>query len=446
MPLIQKQNLHTMKSITLKSLSAFLILCIFLFSSCKKDKCEQTVTYKKYVPFYMSLDELRSSVKSEPAQALKKPGKIYLKGNYIFVNEVDKGIHIIDNTNPSSPQNIAFINIPGNLDLAAVGNTLYADSYVDLLALDISNPNNVTVLRRVENAIPQRSYTYGYTYDVNLGVVKEWQEKMVTEKLGTNCNTGQVYYYGGGGGPIMLEDAFAPTTNSGVTTYTPKSSPGIGGSTARFTIAGNALYIVDQSNLHVYDISTSSNPQKISDKNIGWSIETIFPYQNHLFIGSSSGVYIYDNSNPLSPNYISTYSHITACDPVTVEDNYMYFTLSNDAPCHMGVNQLEVVDITDIANPTMKATVPMTNPKGLGIDNKKLFICDSNDGLKVYDATDVMNIGSHLLAHFSNINSHDVIPFNNRLLMIGDDGLYQYDYSNVENISLLSKIPVTPNP
>jgi hypothetical protein len=108
----------------------------------------------------------------------------------------------------------------------------------------------------------------------------------------------------------------------------------------------------------------------------------------------------------------------------------------------MGVNQLEVVDITDITNPTMKTTVPMTNPKGLGIDNKKLFICDSNDGLKVYDATDVMNIANHQLAHFSNINAHDVIPFNNRLLMIGDDGLYQYDYSNVENISLLSKIPV----
>ncbi|MCX6198903.1 MAG: hypothetical protein NTY88_06735 [Bacteroidetes bacterium] len=423
-----------MKSKFLFLLPVFFVL---VMSSCKKDKCEQTITYKKYEPVYMSFEELRASVKSEPAQALKKPGKIYIKGNYIFVNEIDKGIHIIDNTNPSSPQNIAFINIPGNMDIAATGNTLYADSYMDLVALDISNPLSVTVQKRIQDALPQRVYTYGYTADATKGVVLEWAEKMVTEKLSADCNTGQVYYNRGMEGDVM----FAGTAGT-VSPTTSVQTPGIGGSTARFTIASNALYIVDNSNLHVYDISNSSDPQKVSDKNIGWSIETIFPYQNHLFIGSSSGVYIYDNSNPLSPNYISVYNHITACDPVTVEGNYMYFTLSNDAPCHMGVNQLEVVDITDLANPTMKTTVPMTNPKGLGIDNKTLFICDSNDGLKVYDATDVLDIANHQIAHFSNINSHDVIPFNNILLMIGNDGLYQYDYSNVQNISLLSRIPV----
>jgi hypothetical protein len=147
----------------------------------------------------------------------------------------------------------------------------------------------------VEDAIPQRTYTYGYSYDATLGVVKEWKEEMVTEKVSANCNTGQVYY---GRTPWFEGDVVTMNNTAGTTaptTYT-STSPGIGGSTARFTIAGNALYIVDQSNLHVYDISTASNPSKVSDKNIGWSIETIFPYQNHLFIGSSSGVYIYDKS------------------------------------------------------------------------------------------------------------------------------------------------------
>ncbi len=430
-----------MKSISLKSFSAVLILSMFLFSSCKKDKCEQTVTYKKYVPVYMSLEELRSSVKSEPAQVLKKPGKIYMKGNYIFVNEVDKGIHVIDNSNPSSPQNISFISIPGNLDLAVAGNTLYADSYIDLLAIDISNLGSVTVLKRVENAIPQRYYTYGYSYDANLGVVKEWEEKMVTEKVSSDCNTGQVYY---GRGPWMEGDVLTANATGGTaspTTYSAQT-PGIGGSTARFTISNNTLYIVDDTKLNVYDISIASNPSKVGDYNLGWSIQTIFPYKNHLFIGSNSGVYIYDNSNPLSPVFVSEYSHITACDPVVVDDDYAYFTLSNDAPCHMGVNQLEVVDITDLAHPTLKTTMAMTNPHGIGIDNKKLFICDKGDGLKVYNATDVMQLASNQIAHFTNISAADVIPFNNRLLMIGDDGLYQYDYTNVENISLLSKIPV----
>ncbi len=419
-----------------------LLVLLAMASSCKKDKCEQTVTYKKYVPVYMSLEELRNAVKSEPAQALKQPGKIYMKGNYIFVNEVDKGIHIIDNSNPSSPQNIGFINIPGNIDIAATGNTLYADSYIDLLALDISNPLNVTVSKRVENALPQRTYTYGYAYDEQLGVVKEWKEEEVTEKVSTNCNTGQIYY---GRGPWMEGDVFTANAAGGVPTFNKGSgsAPGIGGSTARFTVASNTLYIVDQSTLHVYDISSAANPQKVSDKNIGWSIETIFPYKNHLFIGSSSGIYIYDNSNPLNPVYVSQYDHITACDPVAVDDDYAYFTLSNDAPCHMGVNQLEIVDIADLAHPTLKTTMAMTNPHGIGVDNKTLFICDKQDGLKVYNVADVMQVANNQVAHFANINAADVIPFNNRLLMIGDDGLYQYDYSNTQNITLLSRIPVT---
>jgi len=81
------------------------------------------------------------------------------------------------------------------------------------------------------------------------------------------------------------------------TTFT-KSSPGIGGSSARFTISNNTLYIVDESKLNVYDISTPANPNKVTDKTLGWSIQTIFPYKDHLFIGSNSAVYIYDNSNP----------------------------------------------------------------------------------------------------------------------------------------------------
>ena len=47
-----------------------------------------------------------------------------------------------------------------------------------------------------------------------------------------------------------------------------------------------------------------------------------------------------------------------------------------------------------------------------------------------------------MLAHFEEINTFDVIPVNEILIMIGTDGLYQYDYSDLNEISLLSKIPI----
>jgi hypothetical protein len=87
----------------------------------------------------------------------------------------------------------------------------------------------------------------------------------------------------------------------------------------------------------------------------------------------------------------------------------------------------------------------MTNPHGLGIDNKTLFICDGSDGLKAFDATDIAKVNNNLLAHYQNINARDVIPFNKVLMMIGDDGIFQYDYSNTADIRLLSQINVGAN-
>ena len=82
----------------------------------------------------------------------------------------------------------------------------------------------------------------------------------------------------------------------------------------------------------------------------------------------------------------------------------------------------------------------MTNPHGLGIDDKTLFICDGSDGLKAFDATDVTTIDQNLLAHYKDIDAKDVIPYKNTLIMIGEDGIFQYDYSNPKDIKLLSTI------
>ena len=84
----------------------------------------------------------------------------------------------------------------------------------------------------------------------------------------------------------------------------------------------------------------------------------------------------------------------------------------------------------------------MTNPQGLGKDGDLLFICYGSAGLKVYDATDPKLISEHLIYSYPNIKAYDVIPIGGVLVLIGDDGLYQYNYSDVKNISLISTISV----
>ncbi|MGH2564875.1 MAG: hypothetical protein ACRDE5_10190, partial [Ginsengibacter sp.] len=63
--------------------------------------------------------------------------------------------------------------------------------------------------------------------------------------------------------------------------------------------------------------------------------------------------------------------------------------------------------------------------------------------LKIFNATDVMNL--RLIKHFSNLETFDVIANNNVALVVASDGLYQYDYSDVNNIHLVSKINVLKN-
>src|SRR5215208_6306238 len=110
-----------MKKVFLTVASSLVIFClVVLLPGCLKDSCRNT--YRIYMPVYKTLTQARADMKSNAPQTLQNTGKIYVFGNYIFLNELNKGIHVIDNSNPSSPRNMNFINIPNNVDLAVKGN------------------------------------------------------------------------------------------------------------------------------------------------------------------------------------------------------------------------------------------------------------------------------------------------------------------------------------
>lgn len=110
-----------------------------------------------YRPVYAVSAEF-SRIESQPGRALRRPGKIYIKDNYLFVSDLGEGIHIIDNRDPSAPKKVAFIRIVANYDMAVKGHYLYADNARDLVVLDIRNPLDIKVVKRIENAIPQNDF------------------------------------------------------------------------------------------------------------------------------------------------------------------------------------------------------------------------------------------------------------------------------------------------
>ncbi len=404
-------------------------------SSCTDD-CETTRTYRTTVPVTISVEQIRSGISTQTPQDLVNPGKIYAKDNYLFINEVKKGIHIIDNSNPQQPKNIAFLQIPGVIDMAVKENTLYADNYIDLVTFDISSPLAIKETGRIKEVF-QNGLVDGISwyYNPQNQTITDYEVKIITEKIKTNCgieNTtiNPIYY---------LQDGFkssAPSASSGGGTTT----TGTGGSMARFTLYDNYLYTVSQSDLLVFDVKTSNKPTQQSKINLGWGIETIFPYKDKLFIGSNTGMYIFDNKNPEKPERLSIFQHARACDPVIVHNDIAYVTLRTGW-CGTSPNQLDVVNIANLTSPTLIKSYQMQQPAGLGIDFPNLFVCESQYGLKSFDASSATNIT--LQQHIEKIDAYDVIPLEGKhLLMVGKDGLYQYDTSNPKNLKQLSVIPV----
>lgn len=215
------------------------------------------------------------------------------------------------------------------------------------------------------------------------------------------------------------------------------SSDGIGGSLATFSLAGNYLYTVDNQDLNVFSLIDPSKPVQINNIQIGFEIETLFNNGEYLYIGSQFGMFIYGISNPEQPIYISEAQHFRSCDPVIANENYAFVTLFSENICDGGLNELQIYDITDISNPMLINSRNLIHPKGIGLFENYLFVCD--DVIKIFDISDPTQI---TLANSIDKAVFDVVIYQNKLHAIGDDGLYQYSLNpaNIEEITILSSI------
>lgn len=414
-----------------------LITGLFVLPGCK-DYVDEYVTYTVNEPVFMSASEFRSAVDMEGPKPIEKQGKIVFYDEYLYISQPEKGIHIIDNRNPSDPRNIAFIELLGNADMHVRDNMLYADSYVDLVWFDINDPAKPVLKGRKEEvfpeALPLTENGFGIDYDkfADRGnkVVVGW--KTVERKELVRNYKPRWWSWGGVTEDLVYNDA-ASYSGGGV---------GVVGSMSRFAIYQDNLYTVMNNMLGIFDLSGETPVKTGEDIYVGFSVETIFSYKNCMFMGTPTGMIIYSLEDPLKPERQSMITHVFGCDPVVVENDIAYVTVRSGTFCGQDANELIVVDVSDVKKPQHIVTYNMKNPKGLGIDNGTLFVCD--DGLRVFNAENPSAImyKDNILAHFKDIDGFDVIPFNNVLMMIAEDGIYQYDYTDVKNIRRLSRLPI----
>jgi hypothetical protein len=416
--------------------AAFLFVMMAALTACQ-DRTTQLITYEANVPVYMPFSEFRASFEKSAPVEISHPGKMYFKDGYLFVNEYGKGIHIIDNSNPASPKKVAFYEIMGNVDMAIKGNILFADSFIDLLAIDITDLDNPVEIDRIENVfpeiVPEGEEWFPYAMvDKSKGVIIDWEVKKITEKLEDYTNSGWIFR---GEMDFMANTSYGAKWTGG---------SGTGGSMARFMLNDNYLYVIAvPTRLKTVDITTATEMAVIDSVIMPRSMETLFRLEDNLFIGTTTGMLIFDLADPQKPAYVSAYDHIRACDPVVVDGQYAYVTLRSGNTCNNAQNLLEVIDISSITNPYLVKSYPMFNPHGLGTDGDLLFVCDGAAGLKIYDKSDPLAIITNKIAHYPDFDTYDVIPMNGILMLVGEDGIYQYDYSDPENIIRISHLKIT---
>ncbi|MEP5611508.1 MAG: hypothetical protein ABJP45_04630, partial [Cyclobacteriaceae bacterium] len=278
-------------------------------------------------------------------------------------------------------------------------------------------PTSPSLNERVKNVYQNLSHA-GIYVDETFGIITGYESTPVTYENEV-CDDVQptICYYD------VAQQASLSSFNEGGS-----PSAGSSGSMARFVTVGDYLYNIDYSDLHLFDIS-GTTPEKVSDIHIGWQVETIYPYEDKLFFGSFDGMYIYDNANPAAPTFLSKYEHVTSCDPVVVKGDYAYVTLRSGTTCQGFTNQLDIVNVSDPETPFLEKSYQMDNPHGLAIFDNCLYICEGASGLKsfnvdVSDPTQITQVSTK-----SGMHAFDVIALPNILMVVGNDGFYQYSRS-----------------
>jgi hypothetical protein len=149
--------------------------------SCVEPRVDIPESVTGLAPVY-SQDDWRNIISEDP-RPVENLFKIYYKDSLLFVGESQKGIHVIDNSDPMNPIPIRFIKIIGNSDIAIRGNILYANNLGDLVSVDISDLNNIKVLNRSEDIFPNAGSTLPRGYigffecpDPNMGTIVGWVE------------------------------------------------------------------------------------------------------------------------------------------------------------------------------------------------------------------------------------------------------------------------------
>ena len=419
----------------------------FIFSGCELKNGTEMADVAYFKPIFATVEELTMDISIDPPMDYAQSGKVITYGDYVFVNSPNKGIHIVDNTDPANPINKSFISLAGNIDMAIVDDHLYADMFSALVVLDISNIDEPILLEdyTVEDVFyfdqywnyPSWEELEAYEYDrvgyenidMSQGIVLDWEVEIKEEEV----ENYDMYYEG-----VAVMDSDDKSTEDGGS-----GQVSTAGSMTRFLPIDQFLYTISFNELVLFELTSSHQPLRWGKLDTETWAETLFRLNDILYVGSTNGMLMYDITDAGNPSYINRIEHFRSCDPVVADEAYAYVTLRGGTNCWTDLNELQIIDIQDSQNLSVVGRHILYNPHGLAVIGDHLIVCDGTAGVKVVDIAD--RTAPKILGTYPIDFAYDVIVSYPTALVVGEQVMYQYDISNLPELVKISEFDILVN-
>jgi hypothetical protein len=229
------------------------------------------------------------------------------------------------------------------------------------------------------------------------------------------------------------------------------------GSTARFAVVGEHLYVLNRRTtddaapsshvwswertdcIDTFSLADPAVPSKVQRTDLLEDSETLFAAGSNLFVGGSSSMQIVSIATPEAPALVSTTSHFPAKDPVVVSGDTAYVTLRSQSGLQQ--NELQIYDLTNLASPTRIGSFAMTAPWGLSVRHDRAYVCDGSAGLRVLSVATPSAVQQ--VAQVDTNICFDALTTDTHLVTTGAAGVVQYQIDPASDAPVqLSTIPL----
>jgi hypothetical protein len=154
------------------------LFALILLSGCEKPE-RSFLSGDGKRPVYVSEAEL-TDIRNELPGAVQQSGTIFLRDTLLFLLDKQRGVFVYSLADTLNSRVLTFFKIPAITDFIISGNILYADSWRDLVVIDISDLYGIRETNRIKDVVNPSLYPPDYfgifeCVDESKGAVVGWE-------------------------------------------------------------------------------------------------------------------------------------------------------------------------------------------------------------------------------------------------------------------------------